>query len=137
MVDSPYFQRNNRTLCRTLEPDGTCEDCRRTQISKIYTAHFTCCGKPEWCNLGHPIKLCRDLFSEWHRIRSSLENEWVEKFGPNGVISNTSSYDPKLELIPYNSTDENDRKLLVGRGHCKRQGRYSKLVIPNVKDRLM
>mmetsp|Transcript_30167 Transcript_30167/g.73330 ORF Transcript_30167/g.73330 Transcript_30167/m.73330 type:complete len:535 (+) Transcript_30167:200-1804(+) len=137
MVDSPYHQRDNRTLCRTLEPDGTCEDCRRTPISKIYTAHFTCCGKPEWCNLGHPIKLCRSLFSEWHRIRLSLEEEWVEKFGPNGVVSNITSYDPKLEVIPYNITDENDRKLLSGRGHCKRQGGYSKLAIPNVEDRLM
>jgi hypothetical protein len=143
MVDSPYHVRGNRTLCRTLEPDGTCEDCRLTPISKLYTAHFTVCGKPEWCVLDHKVPLCANLFSEWHRIRSSLEQEWIESYGPNstdsttGVIYNMTAYDPKLEVIDYNSDKTREKNLARARGHCKRQGGYSKLVVPDGTGQLM
>jgi hypothetical protein len=108
-----------------------------TPFSQIYTAHFTCCGKPEWCNLQHPKPLCRQLLAEWHRIRFSLEQEWVEKYGPNGLVSNITKYDPRLATIFHNSTDPIDQQLALARGHCKRPGGYLKLNIPDVTDRLM
>ena len=75
MADNPYsFNKDlNKTLCTTLEPDLTCQNCRDTPLDQIYTSHFTVCGKPDWCQMWDPEnnqgRLCMELFREWHKVR--------------------------------------------------------------------
>jgi hypothetical protein len=120
MVDSPYCTKRNVTRCRTLE--STCEDCQKTPLQKIYTAHFTICGKPDWCRMS-AHRLCMELFGEWHRIRRSLEDEWIAKY-PN--------YSPAV--VSFNSTSRSagDRALASKQGHCRSQRGYISMEFPNV-----
>eukprot|EP00536_Pseudo-nitzschia_multiseries_P010922 jgi/Psemu1/289374/fgenesh1_pg.351_\ len=76
MVDHPlhFDEEKKKKLCRTTEKK--CEDCRKTRLEDIYTAHFTVCGKPEYCDHMHPFGLCKELLREWHKTRFSLELEW-------------------------------------------------------------
>ncbi|KAG7355499.1 hypothetical protein IV203_000185 [Nitzschia inconspicua] len=128
MVDNPHsFNKHlNKTLCTTLEPDLSCEDCRQTTLEKVYTAHFTVCGKPEWCSVVDPDskksgRLCMELFREWHKVRLSLEIEWMKKF---------SNYVP--DLVHVNASDSRDKYLRsFFHGHC-RGGEYVPIRFPNL-----
>ena len=122
MVDNPYSykEKQNTTLCRTLEPDLTCQDCRETKLEDIYSVHFTICGKPEWCHLAIEVPLCRDLLIEWHRVRTSLEREWTEKY---------PAYDPGLPAVGNGKDKRSEMKRKFG-GHCASQ--YSPMVFPQV-----
>lgn len=124
MVDEPYdFNLElNETLCTTVEPNLTCQDCRETAIEDIYTAHFTApCGKPEKCYLDHEKPLCMKLFVEWHKVRFSLEKEWMAKH---------RDYKPNL-LIAINETSSLSKSKLAIlkqlRGHCSGSGSKSYL----------
>jgi hypothetical protein len=83
MVDDPMGkdmsqQDDDVKRCRTLE--DTCQDCRTVDVKKIFTAHFTVCGKP-YAICHYPREpLCRELHNRWHRVRVSLEKEWMRKF---------------------------------------------------------
>ncbi len=112
MVDSPMGIDDDSSRCRTLEEK--CEDCRAVNITKIFSAHFTVCGKPYKCHaLSEP--LCRKLHHKWHLVRLSLEMEWVERF-PGYIFS------------PMQNTTQK-----LSEGHCKRNGRkgtYIPLIYP-------
>jgi hypothetical protein len=116
MVDNPHsFNKAlNKTLCTTLEPDLSCENCRHTPLEKVYTAHFTVCGKPEWCAVQNPDdgnggRLCMELFREWHKVRLSLEIGWMQKF-PNYVP----------ELVHVNASESQHMYLRsFFHGHCR------------------
>jgi hypothetical protein len=124
MVDNPYSEDGK--MCRTLEPDLTCQDCQKTDLQDIYTAHFTVCGKPYWCvNPKEESKdenhhLCMALFREWHLVRLSLENEWKSKY---------SDYDPT-----YYSENDLSKKYSyyfnVTQGHCRKR-KYISLEFPS------
>lgn len=112
MVDDPiHFNKiKNKKICRTLEE--TCQDCRETPPEDIYSVHFTLCGKPEWCILNSQIPLCRQLFIEWHAVRSSLEREWMETY---------PGYDPNLTAVAVSNTTDTNNKLEMLQtfdGHC-------------------
>jgi hypothetical protein len=128
MADNPHFYNTQlrQTLCTTLEPNLTCQDCRITPLEDIFTAHFTVCGKPDWCGIVRPderpnARLCMELFREWHRIRLSLEMEWMRRFPP---------YTP--ELVHIDTTDESmDQRLWsYSHGHCH-GGRYLTMKFPD------
>jgi hypothetical protein len=89
--------------CRTLE--DTCQDCRTVDPKEIFTAHFTVCGKPYGCH-DHPEPLCRKLHHEWHRVRWTLEKEWMDKFEGYMPARVNSSKDDFTE------------------GHCKQEQRF-------------
>lgn len=124
MADGPYANVHGVEICRTLEE--TCQDCRITPLKEVYTAHFTTCGKPDWCTLKEPgsnVKgqLCMDLFREWHRTRLSLEEEWMSKF---------PGYDPQLHVV--NASESRKADLLsYMQGHCRREGQYIPMVFPS------
>ena len=125
MVDNRYhFDKDlKKNVCRTTE--DTCENCRETNLEKIYTAHFTVCGKPEWCHTWDPKKseegrLCGALFREWHKVRLSLEIDWMKRF---------DGYVPKLNGV--NPTESREKYLESNlMGHCK-DGNYIPLRYPN------
>ena len=125
MVDDPYHnsEKLNRTnMCRTLEPDYTCQDCRKTSLDEIYTTHLTVCGKPEWCN--KPGLLCTKLLIEWHKVRTTLEREWSERYPIH-------LYDPKWE----NTTGIFDETTIRQyEGHCTISRRYIPMIFPNVAE---
>ena len=76
MVDDPYGDfpdGKDGKKCRTLQEE--CQDCRQVNVTEIYSAHFTICGKPWWCNTPAD-SLCRDLRIEWYRRRYELEEDW-------------------------------------------------------------
>ena len=78
LYDLNFNKQKNKTYCTTLEE--TCEDCRQTKLEEIYTSHFTECGKPEYCaHLPHDT-LCGKLMHEWHKVRFSLEMEWIDRY---------------------------------------------------------
>ena len=92
MVDEPRFfnKQKNKTYCTTLEEN--CKDCRQTKLEEIYTSHFTVCGKPEYCaQLPHDT-LCGKLMHEWHKVRFSLEMEWIDRYS-----TQDSPYVPDLK----------------------------------------
>lgn len=125
MVDDPYGYEDKR--CKTMEE--TCQNCRFTPIKDVYTAHFTTCGKPDWCNIVEPSKsedgaLCMDLFRAWHKTRLSLEEEWMVRF---------PGYDPQRHIV--NATESHTAFLLsYMQGHCQEVGQYIPMVFPNVGD---
>jgi hypothetical protein len=125
MVDNPYYNSTklNRThMCRTLESDNTCQDCRKTSLDEIYTTHFTVCGKPEWCN--KPVQLlCTKLLIEWHKVRTTLEQEWSKKYPIH-------LYDPPK--VEENTIGQYE-------GHCSISRRYIPMTFPLVDatDRLI
>ena len=111
MVDDPMdtevaIVQNKTKRCRTLQE--ACQDCRKMKVEDIYTAHFTICGKPWWCDLSprtvekEVFGLCPKLHREWHRVRLSLEDQWKEQYddyqpiyahtGPNGLSAETRHY---------------------------------------------
>lgn len=79
MVDAPRFGMNEKKSagkCRDGRED--CEDCRKTKLRDIYSAHFTLCGKPWDCRIhSAPQSLCGQLHSEWFRIRKSFEESRI------------------------------------------------------------
>lgn len=93
MVDKPTYpdKKLEKEICTTTEEE--CEDCRKTMLEDIYTTHFTGCGKPEWCFMPEE-KLCRTLLTEWHKIRLSLEVEWIKRFS-----SSAAPYIPELKGV--------------------------------------
>ena len=82
MVDNPRTKPSERFpegQCRTGE--DTCKDCRVTDISDIYSAHFTICQKPWHCMNHEHMKqpyapLCSELHKKWHKTRRLLEEKW-------------------------------------------------------------
>lgn len=70
--DEPLYQGK----CRTGEE--SCEDCRLTPVSDVFSLHMTTCWKPWQCpkiKKPHP-DTCNDVHLAWFRIRQSLEIEW-------------------------------------------------------------
>lgn len=126
MVDNPHaFNEGlNQTLCTTLE--STCENCRHTPIEKIYTAHFTVCGKPDWCDKKDPNderkggKLCMELFRKWHTVRLSLEREWMQQY---------ENYIPELAHVNASESQDSYRRSFF-QGHCRQNGQYIPLRFP-------
>lgn len=134
MVDNPYnseeaIQNPKDLMCRTLEPNLKCDDCRKTDIRDIYTAHFTVCGKPQWCQNGakgswkrsKQTRLCFELFREWHKVRRSLEDEWRIAYPP---------YDPMLFKV--NVTDKSTYYLDLRQGHCNQNEKYIPMEFPGL-----
>ena len=120
MVDNPIYhgEKSNFTMCRTLEPNLKCQDCRKTKLEDIYSVHFTVCGKPESCKLNHSIPLCRELFLKWHRVRTSLELEWRKKY---------PGYNPGVADIGNQTGEQTDILRNFG-GHCG--PKYMPMVFP-------
>jgi len=122
MVDKHLFfneqEEYNRTFCTTTEE--TCEDCRKTKLEEIFTSHFTECGKPEFCEDQSLDTLCGQLLHEWHKIRLSLEMEWMNRFSS---LSN-SPYVPKLMGSKPNTLQHKTM------GHCKGHFQYIPMVFP-------
>ncbi len=118
MADDPMgmHKQIKAPMCRTLQE--TCQDCRETPLEEIYSVHFTICGKPEWCPFQHEVSLCQKLHVEWHKVRTSLEQEWMEKF---------PDYDPGLAVIGNRKSERKQAMRLYG-GHCGPN--YSPLVFP-------
>jgi len=124
MVDEPYHfdKTQKKNICRTTE--NTCENCCATKLEEIYTSHFTVCGKPEWCLTKDPQKsdqdrLCSELFREWHKVRLTLEIDWMKRF---------DGYVPQLDGL--NSTESRENYLESNKmGHCK-DGAYIPLRFP-------
>ena len=131
MVDSP---KDDKSQCRTLEAE--CEDCRRTNLVDIYTAHFTVCGKPQWCPLksnwwNHRmeldpsyLELCMKLFRQWHYVRKTIEDEWQQKY---------PDYEPNI----YFELDQSSNNAITGShlqnhtyGHCKGKRKYLIMSFP-------
>ena len=80
MVDDPMGKLQDgtgRDKCRTLQEE--CQDCRLVNVTEIYSAHFTLCGKPWWCNKPD-IDLCAELRIEWYRRRYELEEDWKKQY---------------------------------------------------------
>lgn len=73
MVDDPLFRSKETGIRRYQCRDGrsSCEDCRRTELEEILSAHFTICGKPWECHQSS--KLCMKLHTEWFRVRRNFE----------------------------------------------------------------
>ena len=125
MVDDPYdFNPHlNETLCTTVEPNLTCQDCRETALEDIYTTHFTePCGKPEKCYLDHEEPLCMQLFVEWHKVRLSLENKWMKTY---------KSYKPNV-LNANNQTSSKTKQNALAdlQSHCEDYKKYLPLRLP-------
>jgi hypothetical protein len=110
--------------------EETCQDCRETPLNEIYTAHFTVCGKPDWCTIMDPDfggrdQLCMDLFREWHKTRLSLEEEWMAKF---------EGYIPNLRSV---NVSESRQAFLLSykQGHCLPHGEYLTMTFPSTEDK--
>ena len=133
MVDDPMNTvmvktRNDPITCRTLQE--TCQDCRDTDMADIHTAHFTICGKPWWCGShgNQPeekhLRLCWELHREWHKIRFSLEQLWIEQYQDYkptyAAVNNTASF--KRSVVFVNNSF----------GHCRvmRSEGYIRLQYP-------
>jgi len=83
--------KNETLLCRdTLKRDGegSCEDCRDYEISRVKSAHFTLCQKPWVCPLFVLSRkgLCRDFQRRWFEVRK----DWEAK---NGFETSTVGVD--------------------------------------------
>jgi hypothetical protein len=125
MVDTPTnidrVRENNKTklMCKTLEPDLKCQDCRKTDLEDIYTTHFTVCGKPDWCqwsfHKGEHRRLCMELFREWHKVRRSLEDEWKSEY---------PEYDPVYETVKV--TNNYTHYLNFSQGHCRAKAGFQR-----------
>eukprot|EP00535_Pseudo-nitzschia_heimii_P005386 CAMPEP_0197181540 /NCGR_PEP_ID=MMETSP1423-20130617/5797_1 /TAXON_ID=476441 /ORGANISM="Pseudo-nitzschia heimii, Strain UNC1101" /LENGTH=458 /DNA_ID=CAMNT_0042631811 /DNA_START=223 /DNA_END=1599 /DNA_ORIENTATION=- len=127
MVDEPLAinEETNEPSC--ISREEKCEDCTKTELEEIYTAHFTICGKPEYCLSISPktSNLCFKLMREWHLTRLSLELDWMNRFWlERDVESRIMPYVPTFsDEAPTNFRDST--KL----GHCK--GReYIPLALP-------
>jgi hypothetical protein len=128
MVDIPYNEEE--TMCTTLEPDLTCQDCRKTDLENIYIAHFTVCGKPGWCanptdwwetEMVQSHRLCMELFREWHLVRLSLENEWKHKY---------QDYDPGHHtVIDASKSKTFNYYLNFTQGHCTGKGKKNYIAL--------
>jgi len=132
MVDHPlhYDKEIKKKLCRTNEKK--CEDCRKTSLKDIYTAHFTICGKPEWCPIFESKKdrLCSLLMREWYKARFSLELEWMNRFSSAKKNDDpTSLYVPRLHGLEPDKSKRN-----IGEsdnmGYCDGDNRYIPLQLP-------
>ena len=104
MVDNPVYHNKNTDskMCRTMEPDLNCQDCRETPYQDIYSAHFTLCGKPEHCAFDHPVPLCRELHRKWHWFRTLLEREWIQKhpeYNPGVAVIKNSFSNKRVEIM--------------------------------------
>eukprot|EP00977_Amphora_coffeiformis_P028451 scaffold35225_cov183-Amphora_coffeaeformis.AAC.3 len=75
-----------RGLCR-VPVNGECEDCGTKNVTELYSAHLTLCGKPQKCpgekywqsnlekrKIGN-LHLCRAMHERWHRTRYDLERK--------------------------------------------------------------
>jgi hypothetical protein len=127
MVDNPYS--NGGDMCRTLESNLTCQDCRKTDLKDIYTAHFTVCGKPQWCTnpagwwtAGQEEHhgLCMELFREWHLVRRSLEDEWKNKY---------PDYNPEFYQVEAQTTTRSHYEKF-SQGHCRKNGSFIQMTLP-------
>jgi hypothetical protein len=141
LVDDPLntdrVRTQNKALtCRTSEPDLQCQDCRETDLQDIYTAHFTVCGKPQWCpnptdwwtpNHEDHHRLCMELFREWHTVRLSLEDEWKGKYSD---YKPTYSTNVKKKL-QSDHTNYSWYYLNFSQGHCRRRS-YIQMEFPSV-----
>ncbi len=125
MVDDPYGDEGTET-CRTLE--DKCQDCRDINVNDIVTTHFTNCGKPFWCQgatgIERQYRLCLDLFREWHLVRLSLENEWINRY---------PTYRPRYAPTPDTKTIQGFY-LNFSVSHCTKSGAYIKMTFPSVSE---
>eukprot|EP00559_Dactyliosolen_fragilissimus_P005345 CAMPEP_0184863392 /NCGR_PEP_ID=MMETSP0580-20130426/10882_1 /TAXON_ID=1118495 /ORGANISM="Dactyliosolen fragilissimus" /LENGTH=314 /DNA_ID=CAMNT_0027361699 /DNA_START=362 /DNA_END=1306 /DNA_ORIENTATION=- len=78
MVDNPK-RKTKSGEAKCLDLTDHCEDCRKTDISKIKLAHFTICQKPWLCPTGHITgnniiaPLCRELHQHWFLVRKDFD----------------------------------------------------------------
>jgi hypothetical protein len=117
MVDEPTnldgvkVNKKMKLMCRILEPDLQYQDCQKTDLQDIYTAHFTICGKPHWCEWSQykeaDYLICMELYWEWHKVRWSLEDEWKSEY---------PEYDPVYETV--NVKNNYMYYLNFSQGHC-------------------
>jgi hypothetical protein len=77
MVDSPV---DDFGTCFSPVKDGYCEDCQETNLTDVWSTHYTICQKPWHCELHHK-KLCRETTYQWFRLRWEMENE-MKKTNP-------------------------------------------------------
>ena len=94
MADSPY-PRNyvepkvSKSSYPCLTTQDTCEDCRETHVSEIFSIHLTNCLKPWQC---YPPKvvplLCVQHWYEWYRVRYLVEAKWQgqERIVPRIIV---------------------------------------------------
>lgn len=74
---------NKEFLCR--DGHDTCEDCRKYDISKIKSVHFTLCQKP-WICPGGTVRdgnPCKDFHANWFRIRK----DWEKSKGIDNAVN--------------------------------------------------
>ena len=97
---------------------------QQEQLEHVYTAHFTVCGKPEWCHTLNPLndRLCSQLMQEWHNSRLSLEMEWMKRFSlavGNGDDKSESSFLYVPELKGVYPTESREKHIESHKmGHC-------------------
>lgn len=95
--------RNHRGKCWTGEE--TCEDCRITPLEDMKLAHFAACPDPWYCELPSASpERCRDVLTEWFRVRQSLDkdlgysvphyhdDDWTLGYCRNGTYSPISRH---------------------------------------------
>lgn len=74
MVDNPY----HKNTMRCIDGNATCEDCRLSDPSKVFTAHFTICQKP-WTCTEHlnprNMQVCKAFHAKWFALRDQYEKE--------------------------------------------------------------
>jgi hypothetical protein len=78
--DNPLYKGK----CRTGQQ--SCEDCRLTPVSDVFSVHMTTCWKPWQCpkiKKPHP-DTCNDVHLGWFQIRQSLEIEWGTQVPTDG-----------------------------------------------------
>jgi len=90
----PNFFRSHtgRGGCRNGQ--ASCEDCMITDFDKIYSAHYTTCGKPWECRtlpntmLYTNTEHCFLLQSHWHKLRKNFEEQLFNITGDNLLLQN-------------------------------------------------
>jgi hypothetical protein len=94
--------------CVTGHSRKECQDCQKTDASKIFLAHFTKCGKPWTCRPFYvKSKNCMHFFKEWHGFRAAFQEE---------LATNSSM------KIHDNSYSKNSQ------GNCRKVGKYQPIV---------
>ena len=91
----PSFRANHPKAGKCRNDLDYCEDCMNTNVSLIYSIHYTQCRKPWQCvgegRYAHPelgklnipedqvnLNHCMELMTVWHNIRTDLENKLLQ-----------------------------------------------------------
>ena len=117
--DVPNFIRRYKDLhgkCRR-NVEG-CEDCRKTDLSKIYNIHFTNCRKPWNCagksstskgnidprtaDYGH----CMQVVRKWHEMRADLEGKIANVTGDTNQVWEGQKGEYKKDVFMGHCSDD-------------------------------